>query len=538
MPAAKNPVERGLEQLRELWLQATEAPERRLLVWRTPGNAERMIDAFFEIQKHPGPWAVPDMFLALDAEFETGYGYSRTLKEALVASYSASRDGFIEEGAADWGAVAQTYADSPEGVVGLLDAFARHHRDYLRNVVLVVRPKGLTSGEALERWVQRALATPATPMVKFCMADDRERSQWQALVGRMGAAAHVIDAELDMFDIASQTAAQAGGGGATAAYRPMLVDVMTTLEKSGPAEVSTRAARALRIAEREQWHDQQVVLHMAVAGAHMKQQQFGEAIIAYRKARDCAQLAPPAVGPNLAMQSWFGEAGAWLAAQQWEKAANGYQLAAQQAKAVPNLMFVVEGLRMSSFCLLRAGQHNRARDMLLDAVGEAKAITPAERPMTTFPFVLHDLLKLQDAARTGKLEALAERYKRQIEDARLGAEVASARLGAQPSTLQLDAIDRQMLEDCERAFAKLCSQREALIAGGDVFFRKVVAVARDMLHPQWNGLPEVKHPLDKSVPEWDAPPQFAVAPDGAALEDEPRLSPVPVTQPVLEASGT
>jgi hypothetical protein len=43
-----------------------------------------------------------------------------------------------------------------------------------------------------------------------------------------------------------------------------------------------------------------VVLHMAVAGAHLKEKQYGEAVLRYRRARECAmdararQHPPPA----------------------------------------------------------------------------------------------------------------------------------------------------------------------------------------------------------------------------------------------------
>ena len=61
----------------------------------------------------------------------------------------------------------------------------------------------------------------------------------------------------------------------------------------------------------------------------------------------------------------------------------------------------------------------------------------------------------------------------------------------------------------------------------NVFFRKVVALGRDYLHPAWNGVPEVEHPLDKELPEWSQPPQFAQLPepgdllDAAATSDQP-----------------
>ena len=64
----------------------------------------------------------------------------------------------------------------------------------------------------------------------------------------------------------------------------------------------------------------------------------------------------------------------------------------------------------------------------------------------------------------------------------------------------------------EASFAQLREQRERLIHGGDEYFRKVVAVGRELLQPQWCGLPEVKHPLDTEVAHWTRLQQSAPLP--------------------------
>ena len=64
-------------------------------------------------------------------------------------------------------------------------------------------------------------------------------------------------------------------------------------------------------------------------------------------------------------------------------------------------------------------------------------------------------------------------------------------------------------------------EREQLIAGGDSFFRKVVSVGRELLHPGWNGLPDVRHPQAKSMTEWSEPPGYLSLPDGDYLPQPP-----------------
>lgn len=522
MARSKNMVEKRLEHLGNLWMQATGKPGVELLVWRPPGNAVRMLEAFFEAQKNPGDWSVPDMFLNLRVDFETSYRFSRELKESLRWSYNASHAGFIEEGAPDWDDAGDSYPDTAAGVMALLDSFANHHSAFFRYLVLVVKPAKVHSEAALEHWIESAVPSSVSGRVRLCLLDDAEGKRWQPLVERFGASARVIVPDIDMFDIARNIAVQSGGAGPATGYRMMLTDVMTTLEKGSAAQVAERAGHALRMAEKQAWPDQQVVLHMMVAGAHMKEQQFTEAIARYRTAHELAVRATEQghpVGCNLVMQACFGEAGTWLAAGQWEKAADAYRQASQQARAVPNAMFVIEGLRMAAFCSHRLRRDDMAREDLLRTVVEGKQMAPEDRKMTTFPIALQDLMRLQDPRRTAWLEKLVEEYQKRLASAHATAEKKTGKLGSAPERRWLEKIDANLLADCEAAFERLCREREQLIAASDGFFRKVVAVARELLHPQWSGLPEVKHPLDKTVDEWSSPPAFAVVPDASALPE-------------------
>lgn len=521
MSQAKSPVEKRIDDLRDLWIEATQSPDVRLVVWRIPGNADRMLAAFFEAHKHSDVAMTPDLFVNFDAPYETGFGYSRALLDTLQVGYVGSRESLKEQGAAiDWQGAHAEYPDSPLGVVKMFESFATHYQPHLRYFAANLSPSRVSSAQALEQWLDNALLAPVPANVRLSVVDHTETKQWQALVERHGKAVRVIDAPIDMFDIARATAAQSGGAGPQTAYRQMLADVMTLLERGTAAQTAKRADKALALAERQQWPDQQVVLHMAVAGGHLKEKQLPEAIARYRSARECATKAEAAqhpAGANLVMQTWFGEAGAWLTAEQPERAAQAYVEGAQAARRVPNAMFVLEGQRMAGFCLASAGKREPAREHYLAAMAEARAMPPSDRPMTTLPLLLQDMLRLQDARRAEKIEQCASEYQAEIAAAHAQAEADSSKLGAVPAPAALEKIESAMFGRFETSFAKVCHERERLIAGGDEFFRKVVAVGRDFLHATWNGLPDVKHPLDKDVPEWSAPPKFAELPDPSDL---------------------
>jgi tetratricopeptide (TPR) repeat protein len=527
---AKNPVEKRVDTLRNLWLEHTEDPQVRVLVWRIPDNADRMLQAFFEMQQHPGDWTTPDLFLRFDAPFDTGFGYSRALRQALADSYIDSKDSLREQGvAADWPFTRLPHHDSASGTMAVLASFAQHHQAqlaHLRYVNAVLAPNGVAGQDAWEAWLDAALHSPGlasdASLVRLTLVDTMSDRRWQALAQRHGARVRVVEAPIDMFDIARETVAQAGGSGPTVAYRQLLTDVITLVEKGSAAQTAARAEKAMQIAQREQWPDQQVVLQMAVAGAYVKEKNYADAIKRYRDARVCATQAEQDKHPmaaDLIMQTWFGEAGVWLVAKQPEKAAQAYRSAAEQAQRVPNPMFEIEGFRMAGYCYAQARQEKLARDHGALALRAAKAIDPAERPLTTMALALQDLLRLQDPGRTEKLERCAADYQAAVAAAHLQAEQQAGKLGAQPSSADLEKIESAMHARFETGFQRQRQEREHLIAGGDEFFRKVVALARELLNQLWNGLPEVKHPLDKDVPEWSEPPQFTKLPDPSGLID-------------------
>jgi hypothetical protein len=523
MSASKSPVEKRIALLRDLWLEALEDPKVRVVVWRVPDNAERMLLAFLEAQRHEGDWQTPDLFIKFDAPFETGFAYSRALCDAVIGSYEASRESFEEQDIAyDWEFAKLARPDSAAGFLGLLDAFAKHHQAHFRYVAAALMPAPVTSADALKAWVQAALQAGVSATTRLVLVQSHSNPQWDWLLKEHTDVARAIDAPIDMFDIARETAAQSPSSGPAVAYRQMLTDVLALVEKGSAAQTSARADAALKIAQREQWHDQQMVLHMAVAGAHLKAQDHPAAITRYRQARVCAGQArqgDPALGGNLVMQTWFGEAGVWLVAKQFTHAAQAYCSGAKEAQQIGNRIFSLEGFRMAAFCYAHNREPEKAREHGALAAREGKEMPPDERAASTLGVALHDLLRLQDSALATKLEKLAAAYQTQIAAAHAQAEHSAAALGPAPERHALERIEADMHAQFEAAFQALREQRERLIDKGDAFFRKVVAVGRDLLHPQWSGLPEVKHPLDTEQAAWSKMPQSAELPAPGDLAD-------------------
>ena len=90
----------------------------------------------------------------------------------------------------------------------------------------------------------------------------------------------------------------------------------------------------------------------------------------------------------MVLQTWFGEAGAQLAAGRVNEAATAYDNAALAAQEAKNLVLAVEAFRMGAFCHARLGERdsvierriNEAREVckgIVDRMVRASAILAA-----------------------------------------------------------------------------------------------------------------------------------------------------------------
>ncbi len=516
-----SPMLQGIQRLRDAWLQASADTSKRLLIWRLPANASRLLAAFFEMQRHDEGRETPDYFLQIGTAFDLGFRYSRQIKSDLLERYLLSQDGLREQGVpGGWRGPHEGNGDSAEGVVQVLESFSSHHADHLRLLAVVLEPERCVPGDGFECWVDAALAAAQGSRLRLVLVDSEEDPRWQSLFERHASVAALITAPVDMFSIARDTAIHSGGRGPQVVYRQMLTDLMLLLERGDAGQVVARAERMQALALRHGWHEQQAVVQMMVAGAWLKQGDSGQAVSAYRQARNAAETARAgsnAAAPELVMQSWFGEAGCWLVARQPEHATQAYLQASASAASVPHPMFALEGQRMAGWCTLQAGQREAARTQLLEAIRIAKPMSPADRRTTTLPQALWDLLQLQDARRCQSLQEVAATYLQASTGLLEKADAQARALGPQPSRRALDVIDGQLDVALEQGFHQAQRERERLIQAGDEFFRKIVAVARDFLDPAWNGLPAIEHPLDHDIPSWSEPPAMLPLPDASAL---------------------
>ncbi|WP_324030469.1 hypothetical protein GC087_09975 [Pantoea sp. JZ2] len=500
MSTAKNPTERVMTELELSWLTATEKTDAGLFIWRVPAAGESLLDAFIALQQHPEGRSVPDIFLGLSTAFETGYGYSDALTRDFLEHYDATPD------AAHWDGDVLLPCYTIEQLCGLLQDFADHFAEDVRYLVLVLKPAAVSDESALMRWLKRWLASSA-PAPRLLLIDTLEQPLWQTLHDAHPDRVQLIVDQVDGMKVMHQTAQQQSDPDTDRALlRRYLADAMLLLEKGTAQQVAARGSLALGIAQRRGWPDQQAMLHNLIAGGWLKGQDHNKAVDHYREAQNASSsVADPVVKGQLRTQSTFGEAGAWFSRKEYVRAAQCYRQAAREAEVIPHPVFAIEGWRMTGFCLWLAGQRPAAMEAYGKAVRAAENVPLAERGETTLPLVFQDLLRSHDKRRTEALEAYASRW--QSDKQRL-IQQADANLPPVPTPSQVRQTDSLLQRQLEATFLLIREERETLIRNGDDSFRRVIHLAREKLHPQWNGLPDIAHPFDTPPGEWQSLPAW------------------------------
>lgn len=501
MNSERNPAEKVMSALEISWLNASEqSAQTRLFIWRVPVRGESLLDGFISLQQHPAGRTLPDLFVGMTTPFETGFGYSEALGREFVEHYEATRD------ASPWPADNYLPCYSAGQLRRLLQAFADQFVDDLRYLVLVLKPSGVSDESALTRWLH-AWLEQGERAPRLLLIDTIEQPVWQTLYETHPQLVQLIVDDVDELEVMHQTSQQLTDPDADRLlYRRYLAGAMLLLEKGSAAQVAARARMALNIAQRRGWADQQATMLNLIAGGWLKGNDYEQAVEHYRQAQNISnQISDPVLKGQLATQSRFGEAGAWFAKKDYLQAAKHYRQAAQEAQSVPHPVFETEGWRMSGFCLWLAGHRPKAMEEYARAIQAAEKVPVTERGQTSLPLVLQDLLRIHDKRRTEEIEACATRW--QSEKQYL-IQQAENRLPPQPGTEHVKPVESRLQLQLEAAFMVIRETRENLINRGDDSFSRVIRLAREMLHPHWNGLPDIAHPFDAPPGEWQSLPAW------------------------------
>ncbi len=504
-----NPVERSLLGLCNHCEKFRTDTSKRLLVWRVQDNAVRMLQCFFEVQKHESELSTNDLFIVFDSPFENSIQYSRGLKEALAGQYEASREDLKQEGIlAAWQFDPPNLPDSATGFLQGLRSFASKYHDIVGHIAAVFMPQIVTDDNAFSSWLLRALDTELPEYLRLLVVDSIETPRLSPLTESGHKLAYIDDPAVDALAVAQQTFAEEGGVGPAAVFRNFLMGLLALVEKGTVDQVKTKAADTLAFARKQGWADQEVVVTMLVAGAFLKEKRFDEAVKAYQSARQSASKAAsnghPA-GQQLILQTWFGEAGAHLAAGDDALAAECYDQAAIVAQKIPNPILAIEASRMGTFCNARLNNRDGAIERGSIALTLGERLKPEERAMTTLPIAAIDLLRVVEPERVKMMEDIKHRQDAQIDASRTSAERRAATLEHTSDVKQLRAVEKSLMVEAAEAQQKATHHLEALVAAGGGPFRQIFARARDLLGGQWPLADSVAIPRAPDMTEGAAP---------------------------------
>ncbi len=509
---ALNPVERRMIELREHWDAFVAQPAKRLLIWQAPDNAGRLLQCFFEAQKHELPYTTGDFFMVFDVPFSNAIQFSRELKEALAGQYEASRGDFRAQGVEpDWVFSAADEPDSASGFIRSLRSFGSKHHKKIGHLVAVLAPPAVANEAGYASWLTRALGEAMPERMRLVVVDSAESPRLKSLAESGHESVFVDALNIDTLNVAQETFAQEATSGPAGVFRNHLMGLVTLVEKGSADQVKVKAADAFAFARKHQWADQEVVVRMLVAGALLKEKRIDESVKIYLGARESAAQAAAAghpAGQQLVLQTWLGEAGAHLAGGDVAQAARCYDEAAITAQKIPNPILAIESFRMGAFCHARMEHPEDAIARASSAFKVGEDLKPEARVMTTLPLVAVDLLRAVEPGRVASMEQIKYELDADIEKSVALTEQRAAELEKTGNAEQLRAAEADLAGETGRARRNAAQQVEALVAAAGEPFRQWFGRARSLLGSEW--------PLGLSAALPQAPKDAEAKPEGVA----------------------
>jgi tetratricopeptide (TPR) repeat protein len=486
---ALNPVEQRMVELRQYWEAFRADTSKRLLVWKVSDAATRMLQCFFEAQKHESEYATGDVFIVFDAPFVNSIQYSRVLKEALVGHYEASQDVLKAQGLpTDWELDAQNSPDSTSGFIRGLLSFGSKYYKNMGHLVAVLMPQTVADPDAWCGWLSRALNADMPERLRLAVVDFNEAPRLDKLTSNATALTYVDSPKIDTLATAQETFAQEAVVGPAGVFRNYLIGLVTLVEKGSADQVKAKAVDAIAFARKQKWDDQEVAVSMLVAGAMLKENRFKESIEMYQHARKSSLQAVAAghpIGQQLALQTWFGEAGVHLAAGDVPKAIKSYDQAADLAQKIPNLLLAVEALRMSAFCHARTQHNALAIERGHDALKVGERLKPEARNMTTLPLVAIETLRAIEPQRVEAMEKIKHQLDKNIEGLDQAVESKAVELEMSSESKKFRNIETVLARETLRAEKDAARELDAVAANGSSSFSETFAYARKLLGSAW-----------------------------------------------------
>ena len=394
-----NPIERRLMLAHADWLAFARDASARLMVWQTKSADAPLVRLYFQAQEE-----MSCAVIVLRSACEDSAHYPYALAQELIGFYESRRAASTAQGLrADWQPPANNARDGALYLLQVIDSLLRHHPDLFPGMVLVLEPQPTgrrNSDAAFERAASDVLAATAlapelSARLRFVVPRDAD-SPLPSLSARSLDGVRVVEGRYSMQAVPRELLAQSGERGPSAELRRLFVELGGTVGEGDPAKTMALHAKALAIAEREQWFDQCVVLHLIAGSAWLKQRHRDNALEAYRSAAECGRQALSAghgAGHKLVANAQFGEASVYLVGSEFPQAACCYESAAIEMDAARDAIMTVEAWRMCADCWDKAGERELALEAGFKALDAGLGVDASMRRTGSVPLVVEWMAK-------------------------------------------------------------------------------------------------------------------------------------------------
>ena len=406
----KNALALKLDHLENIYMKFSHETETPLLRWEVDPGDEDIVRVFVAYAQAGG--TVDDIMVDMTVPFEDETTYANALTAELIRQYEADKPGMAEEGL-DTGWVPPTRKDDMDDIAHMLEVLSDFHiyhvgvyEGSVHHLALVLRPKTLSAPPAFAAWVTRVLRSHPPAGIRLVVLDPVAAPQFDRLTKDEPQQVHSMPLKLDYPGMLEALAKGEGNqDGPDAAFRVLFVKLSNQAEKQDTAGVAETAAEALAIAEKENWYQMRVVVHMVRGASFMQVKQEEDALEAYRSAlavaREAKEAGDPA-GAKLEIQTLFAIGSVLVAMTNYTKACEVYKEAAPLADTEKDYLFAMEGWRMAAFCYEMNRQYAQSMEHLELALDAGESLPEDQRAPSTLAYVGDALIRVIKAAKKAR----------------------------------------------------------------------------------------------------------------------------------------
>lgn len=404
-----NPIQRELEKLNEQW---EEFISSKLPILRWHFAADDMDLAFGFIKtKEQLDEKNPELFIHLHAEFHSVETFSYALAEEMNQMIAEGiADAELDEAESqspattihDWTPPDLTdcrtgYNALFRSCVHALQAF----EDYVHYLVIIITPTAVKNRDAYTEWWRNCCEINSRyqwpDSLKIVFFDIEKESPLATLAREKQQHMHSMDAPVDMNAAIQGVLKEADDGSPHAAFRKITVDLQKAVGKQDKAAMEKLSSTAIALAQEHHWLDMWVVTLLTRAAGYLGFQAYDLALADYRNAQIISAQGEQENVPGcnkLQLQARVCEGTCLFSAGRFEEAANAYAQGAQLAETQQDSLMTLEGWRMASFCMERAGYKKIAWEYGMKALDTGSKMEEQERAHSTLPFLAQALLRI------------------------------------------------------------------------------------------------------------------------------------------------